>query len=104
MNTFRRQFGQYSPNNDQSIAGGYRISTSDESLYASIVQAGELVGSLSAAFIGDAFGRKGALRAALLTVTVGAVLQLIVVGSKPLLTVGRLILGTYTSQIAEFNL
>jgi hypothetical protein len=38
-------------------------------------------------------GRKGALRAAVIIVTIGCILQLIIVGSVSLLIVGRLILG-----------
>ena len=58
-----------------------------------IVQAGEFFGSLAAGFIGDWSGRKGSIRAAITIVAVGAVLQLIVTGSIPLLVVGRFVLG-----------
>lgn len=87
MDRFLRDFGVRQPD------GSYQLKSSDTSLFASIVQAGEFFGALSAGFIGDWSGRKGAVRAAIATVAVGAILQLILVGSIPLLVVGRFILG-----------
>lgn len=88
MKRFLRDFGTYHPETDS-----YKLPSADESLFASIVQAGEFVGSLSASFIGDYLGRKGALRTAAVIVGLGTILQLIVTGSIPLLVVGRLVLG-----------
>jgi SP family sugar:H+ symporter-like MFS transporter len=48
---------------------------------------------LSEADGSDFSGRKGGLAAAILLVTIGIVLQMIVVGSSALLTVGRLVAG-----------
>ncbi len=87
MKKFKLDFGQ------RQADGSYTISSSYQSLFASIVQVGEVIGSLSAGFIGDASGRKGAMVACIILVTIGAVLQLILVGSIPLLVVGRAILG-----------
>ncbi|KAF8747214.1 MFS monosaccharide transporter [Rhizoctonia solani] len=86
MTRFKDDFG--------TVQDGVKVITaSNQSLFASIVQVGEVLGSLSAGLIGDHSGRKGALLMVVLIVTLGAVLQLIVVGSTPLLVVGRLILG-----------
>jgi SP family sugar:H+ symporter-like MFS transporter len=87
MTTFKLDFGKPGPD------GAYYISSTDQSLFASIVQVGEVIGALSAGFIGDARGRKGAMVACVSLVTLGAVLQLIVTGSIPLLVVGRAVLG-----------
>lgn len=81
--------------------GEYAISSADQSLLASIVQAGELVGSLAAGFIGQATGRKGAFLAASALVCLGTILQLILVGSIPLLTVGRFVLGSGVGIISN---
>ncbi|CCO35331.1 hypothetical protein BN14_09448 [Rhizoctonia solani AG-1 IB] len=86
MTRFKNDFG--------TLQNGVRVITaSNQSLFASIVQVGEVLGSLGAGFIGDRSGRKGALFMVVVIVTLGAVLQLIVVGSTPLLVVGRLVLG-----------
>ncbi|RSH91556.1 hypothetical protein EHS25_009855 [Saitozyma podzolica] len=83
---FQRQFGEESN-------GTWVISSSDQSLWVSIIQVGEVVGSLAAGPIGDYTGRKGALAAAISFVALGIILQMVVVGSSALLTVGRLIAG-----------
>ncbi|KAK0444228.1 uncharacterized protein EV420DRAFT_1484721 [Desarmillaria tabescens] len=87
MNKFKLDFGSRQPD------GSYTISSAYQSLFASIVQVGEVIGSLSAGFIGDRRGRKGAMVACVILVTFGAVLQLILTGSIALLVVGRAILG-----------
>ncbi|KAF8593875.1 general substrate transporter [Ceratobasidium sp. AG-I] len=86
MKRFKEDFG--------TVQNGVKVITaSNQSLFASIVQVGEIIGSLGAGFIGDRRGRKGALFMVVTIVTLGTVLQLIVVGSTPLLVVGRLVLG-----------
>ncbi|WWC60650.1 uncharacterized protein I303_103224 [Kwoniella dejecticola CBS 10117] len=85
---FKKQFGEYSAKDD-----GYIINSSDQSLWVSIIQVGEVVGSLAAGPIGDFSGRKGGLLAAIILLALGVVLQMIVIGSSALLTVGRLIAG-----------
>ncbi|SJL09240.1 related to HXT1-Low-affinity hexose facilitator [Armillaria ostoyae] len=87
MNKFKLDFGTRQPD------GSYTISSAYQSLFASIVQVGEVIGSLSAGFIGDRRGRKGAMVACVILVTFGAVLQLILTGSIALLVLGRAILG-----------
>ena len=87
MEKFKLDFGT------RQASGAYTISATNQSLFASIVQVGEVIGSLSAGFIGDRSGRKGAMHACVALVTLGTVLQLIVAGSIPLLVVGRAVLG-----------
>ncbi|KAF5390512.1 hypothetical protein D9757_005203 [Collybiopsis confluens] len=59
----------------------------------SIVQAGEVVGSLFAGPIGDWGGRRLGMQTACLLVTMGVIIQISVAGSIPALTVGRAVLG-----------
>lgn len=95
MPRFLSDFGDLQPD------GSYQLSSKYTSVFASIVQAGEFVGSLGASFLGDYLGRKGALRAAVIIVTIGCILQLVVVGSVSLLIVGRLILGMGVGVISN---
>lgn len=88
MQRFKEDFGEY-----DATTGTYEIKSTYTAVFASIVQAGEFVGSLMASVLGDYLGRKGALWTAVLIVTIGCILQLILVGSISLLIVGRLILG-----------
>lgn len=88
MQRFKEDFGDY-----DATTGTYEIKSTYTAVFASIVQAGEFVGSLMASVLGDYLGRKGALWTAVLIVTIGCILQLILVGSVSLLIVGRLILG-----------
>jgi MFS family permease len=87
MDKFKLDFGERLEN------GTYDVSATNQSLFSSIIQAGEFVGSLSAAFVGDFLGRRGSLQTAVVISSVGAILQIIVAGSVPLLVVGRLVLG-----------
>lgn len=66
MHVFKEDFGVFSAENNEKI-----IPSGDQSLYASIVQVGEVVGSLSAGFIGDKSGRKGAMLAAIILAAFG---------------------------------
>ncbi|KAJ9111072.1 hypothetical protein QFC19_001270 [Naganishia cerealis] len=95
MPKFLRDFGDLQPD------GSYKLSSTVTSVFASIVQAGEFFGSLGASFLGDYLGRKGALRAAVIIVTIGCILQLLVVGSIPLLVVGRFILGVGVGVVSN---
>ncbi|SPC66701.1 related to HXT1 - Low-affinity hexose facilitator [Ustilago sp. UG-2017b] len=96
MQRFKRDFGNLNPEN-----GEYFIPSNDQSLYASIVQAGEVVGSLIAAPLGDYVGRRGGFFGACTLVTIGVVLQLVTIGSKPLLTLGRGVLGAGVGVISN---
>jgi len=59
MPSFLRAYGD-----TVDASGNPQVTSTTLSLLSSIVQAGELVGSLSAAFIGGYVGRKGGLVAA----------------------------------------
>lgn len=69
------------------------------SLLSSIVQVGELLGSLTATVIVS--GRRGGLVVACACVSLGAIVQLAADGSNPQLTVGRLILGIGLGHISN---
>lgn len=73
--------------------GSRGFSSGSLSLLASIVQVGELFGSLSAGFIGNAYGRRGGFIFACILLTIGTVLQLVKATGQPIFVVGRLILG-----------
>ena len=59
----------------------------------SMINVGELVGSLSAAPLNDYIGRKGVFMTGTLAIIVGVVLQLVTTSSAALITAGRAILG-----------
>jgi len=59
----------------------------------SMINVGELVGSLSAAPLNDLFGRKIVFLIAAGMLVVGVVLQLVTSSSRSLITVGRTIMG-----------
>ncbi|KAL5387960.1 hypothetical protein DPSP01_003358 [Paraphaeosphaeria sporulosa] len=87
MSTFIRHFGERQPD------GSYAISASDLSIMSSMINVGELVGSLGAAPINDFFGRKGAFLIAAIVAIVGTVLQTITDHDKGVIIGGRVILG-----------
>jgi SP family sugar:H+ symporter-like MFS transporter len=59
----------------------------------SMINVGELVGSLSAAPLNDLFGRKIVFLIAATMLVIGVVLQLVTSSSRSLITVGRTIMG-----------
>ncbi|KAF2703973.1 general substrate transporter [Pleomassaria siparia CBS 279.74] len=87
MSTFVQHFGTRQPD------GTYAISASDLSLMSSMINVGELVGSLSAAPLNDFLGRKGAFLLSAITAIVGTVLQAITDHDKNIIIGGRVILG-----------
>lgn len=87
MSTFVRHFGDKQPD------GTYAISASDLSIMSSMINVGELVGSLGAAPINDIFGRKGAFLIAAIVAIVGTVLQVITDHDQIIIIGGRVILG-----------
>lgn len=95
MNAFLRRFG------DVVIDGKPSLKSGTLSLLSSIVQVGELLGSLTATVIGGVGGRRGGLVAASAFVSLGAIIQLAAEGSIAQLTVGRLILGMGIGQISN---
>lgn len=95
MDGFLRRFG------DQFIDGKPSLKSGTLSLLSSIVQVGELLGSLTATVIGGVGGRRGGLITASAFVSLGAIIQLACNGNIPQLTVGRLILGMGIGQISN---
>ncbi|KAL0265105.1 hypothetical protein SLS55_001064 [Diplodia seriata] len=89
MDVFVKHFG--TPKADGS--GGYEIKASDLSVMTSMINVGELVGSLTAAPMNDFLGRKGVFLIGALTVIVGVVLQLATDHSHAYIIGGRVILG-----------
>ncbi|KAL1650374.1 hypothetical protein SLS58_001191 [Diplodia intermedia] len=89
MDVFVEHFG--TPKADGS--GGYEIKASDLSVMTSMINVGELVGSLTAAPMNDFLGRKGVFLIGALTVIVGVVLQLATDHSHAYIIGGRVILG-----------
>lgn len=59
----------------------------------SMINVGELMGSLLAAPINDQFGRKGAILSGTIAVIVGVIMQLCTTSSRALITAGRAIAG-----------
>lgn len=87
QDVFTRDFG--TPDGD----GGYEISPENLAVMTSMINVGELVGSLLAAPLNDLFGRKGALVTGAIVVVVGVVLQLSTTSSRALITAGRAVSG-----------
>ncbi|THY25308.1 hypothetical protein D6D01_05116 [Aureobasidium pullulans] len=87
LDIFVKHFGT------KTTDGQYRISPSELSVMTSMINVGELVGSLSAAPLNDLFGRKIVFLIAAAMLVVGVVLQLVTSSSRSLITVGRTIMG-----------
>lgn len=98
MDKFKQDFGQL-----EMVDGRqeYVFPSNIKSAVTSIVQAGELIGALIAGPMGDWVGRRGVFFGAAFMLTLGAVLQLIVAGSVPLLGLGRGILGMGVGMLAN---
>jgi MFS transporter, SP family, sugar:H+ symporter len=95
MNSFLRRFG------DTITDGKPALKSGTLSLLSSIVQVGELLGSLLATIVGGVGGRRGGLLVACTLVCIGAVIQLAAMGSIAQLTIGRLVLGMGIGQISN---
>lgn len=87
MSTFVRDFGS------RQADGTYAISPLQLSIMSSMINVGELVGSLGAAPLNDLFGRKGAFFLGAVAAIVGTVLQVITDHEQGLVTGGRVVLG-----------
>ncbi|KAG9257376.1 general substrate transporter [Emericellopsis atlantica] len=87
LDVFVRHFGEL--NSD----GEYEISPSQLSIMTSMINVGELVGSLTAAPLNDWFGRKGVFLTGTIAIVVGVILQLVTSSSNVMITAGRVILG-----------
>ena len=87
MDSFSRIYGRW-----DAAKATYVVSSSTESLVASIINAGEFVGAVSAFLVSNRVGLRGGLFVSSAFVCVGAVFQL--AGTKiGLLIAGRLIMG-----------
>ena len=84
---FLRHFGH------KNADGDYEISPSTLSVMTSMINVGELLGSLSAAPLNDFIGRKGVFLTGTVTIIIGVILQLATSSNKALITAGRAILG-----------
>ena len=84
---FIRHFGHH--NKD----GTYTFSPSSLSVSTSMINVGELVGSLSAAPLNDIVGRKGVFMSGTVAIIIGVILQLVTTSSLSLVTAGRAVLG-----------
>lgn len=98
MDKFQRDYGHKEIVNGVST---YVFPSNIKAVVTSIVQAGEFCGALLAGPIGDWAGRRGCFFAATFMLTLGAVLQLIIAGSVPLLGTGRAILGVGVGMLAN---
>ncbi|KIY44520.1 general substrate transporter, partial [Fistulina hepatica ATCC 64428] len=91
MTQFKKDYGTCTTSSDGTVSCD--ISSKNRSLTTSIVQAGEVVGSLFAGPIGDIGGRRAGMLAACGLVTIGVILQISIAGSILFLTAGRAVLG-----------
>ncbi|KAG9962516.1 hypothetical protein KCU61_g4621, partial [Aureobasidium melanogenum] len=73
--------------------GQYKLSPSELSVMTSMINVGELVGSLSAAPLNDYLGRKIVFLIASTMLAIGVILQLVTSSSRGLITGGRTIMG-----------
>ncbi|KAI1859326.1 hypothetical protein JX265_010329 [Neoarthrinium moseri] len=87
LDIFIQHFGE--PNGK----GGHEVTPSRLSIMTSMINVGELVGSLTAAPLNDWFGRKGVFMTGTAAIILGVVLQLVTSSSYVLVTVGRAVLG-----------
>ena len=87
VDVFIRHFGH------RNADGDYEISPASLAIMTSMINVGELVGSLAAAPLNDLFGRKGAFGSGTLAIIIGVVMQLSTTSSKALMTAGRAVLG-----------
>ncbi|KAF4962259.1 hypothetical protein FSARC_9648 [Fusarium sarcochroum] len=87
LDVFVRHFGE--KNSDDE----WHIPPSTLSVMTSMINVGELVGSLCAAPLNDFFGRKPVFVIGTIAIVLGVILQLVTSSSKALITVGRVILG-----------
>ncbi|OBT54296.1 hypothetical protein VE04_05318 [Pseudogymnoascus sp. 24MN13] len=87
MDIFVEHFGT------QKADGSYEISSSQLSLMTSVINIGELLGSLTAAPLNDYLGRKGVFLIASIAIIIGVILQLVTDHNTSYIMGGRIILG-----------
>ena len=84
---FADNFGTMQPD------GTYAITASSLSTMTSMINVGELVGSLLSAPINDRFGRKGGWLVGATLITAGVVIQLVTSSNTGVIAGGRAVLG-----------
>ncbi|KAH7178680.1 general substrate transporter [Fusarium sp. MPI-SDFR-AT-0072] len=87
LDVFVRDFGT------RGHDGEFHISPQNLAVMTSMINVGELVGSLLAAPLNDLFGRKGSLFTGSVAVVVGVIMQLSTTSSRALITAGRAVSG-----------
>ncbi|KAF7563585.1 hypothetical protein G7046_g534 [Stylonectria norvegica] len=87
LDVFIRHFGT------READGTYEITPASLSVMTSMINVGELVGSLSAAPLNDYLGRKGVFMTGTLAIIIGVIMQLATTSSRALITAGRAVLG-----------
>lgn len=87
LDVFLRDFGE------RNEHGEYEISPAALSIMTSMINLGELVGSLAAAPLNDVLGRKGVFMAGTAAIIAGTTMQLVTTSSGALMTAGRAVLG-----------
>ncbi|KAH6889728.1 general substrate transporter [Thelonectria olida] len=87
LDVFLRDFGH------RNGHGEYVISPATLSIMTSMINLGELVGSLCAAPLNDFLGRKGVFVIGSISIAVGVIMQLVTTSSGALITAGRAVLG-----------
>ncbi|CAH0000145.1 unnamed protein product [Clonostachys byssicola] len=87
LDVFVSHFGQLNSH------GEYEISPSNLAVMTSMINVGELLGSLTAAPLNDFLGRKGVFLVGTVAIVIGVIMQLVTTSSQSLITAGRAILG-----------
>lgn len=87
METFCQHFGH------QKEDGTWEIKSGDLSVMTSMINVGELVGSLAASYLNDRFGRKGVFFIGSIAVILGIILQIVATHGHGLIIGGRIVLG-----------
>lgn len=87
MSTFIQNFGSTQADGTKAITSG------SQAVMTSIVYAGELIGSFSASFIQDRWGRKGGLGVSMFGIVIGVIIQTSASSSTGQIIAGRVVLG-----------
>lgn len=98
MPYFQRDYGY------KTAEGTYKLATTFLSASASIIYVGELVGSVAAGPINDAFGRKAVFLAASLCIMIGAIIQVNAYGIDAVFYIGRIFVGLGIGQFTSTSL
>lgn len=91
MKAFLEAFGSYRSSNKS-----WYMTSSRQSLVTSIINVGELLGAVTASYIGDKLGRKAGLYVSSVAVIIGTILQTTSTG------IGELIAGRITVGMSAY--